>query len=283
MSKFLQFIILGFGISTQACANGFFWQADRNDQTLYLLGSIHQANSNFYPLDTRIYDAIRRSDLVFLEVDDLGSASTAEYISEKAKLPPGILITDGLSENTIQRAVNFGNSAGIPFSLFKHTKPWYYSAFMTSMQLIKMGFLPQQGVDLHILQKATEMDIPISGFETSVEQIDMLDSLGFDEKQVIQTLDELESAAELFTEMTSYWKAGNLEALSSQVDGGFAAYPEARAILLDHRNIKWMQKLDAAFDQNKTIFVVVGAAHLSGKNGLINLLENSNFTLRDPL
>ena len=263
--------------------NQLFWAASKGSKTLFILGSIHVGNKNFYPLDPVIYQQLADSDALVVEVIDLESSETATYLKQIAQLPRGAKITDGLSQSDIDRATTLGNRLGIPFSSFLYKKPWYYSMVMTSMQSINMGYQPQWGIDLHLMKSAQQYGLLTIGLETSKQQLDMIDSIPLDASQFPLLLDELETADRMINQLIQAWSQGNLNSIALLMKKSFETSPDMEHILIQQRNILWQDRLNHLLKTYDNLFVVVGAGHLPGEQGLVNLLQKQGFNLETPL
>lgn len=263
--------------------NQLFWAASKGTKTLFILGSIHVGNKNFYPLDPVIYQQLADSDALVVEVIDLESTETATYLKQIAQLARGAKITDGLSQNDIDRATILGNKLGIPFSSFLYKKTWYYSMVMTSMQSINMGYQPQWGIDLHLMQRAQQYGLLTIGLETSKQQLDIIDSIPLDASQFPLLLDELESADRMINQLIQAWSQGDLNSIELLMKKSFETSPDMEHILIQQRNILWQDRLNHLLKTYDNLFVVVGAGHLPGEQGLVNLLQKQGFNLETPL
>ncbi|HRS02579.1 MAG TPA: TraB/GumN family protein, partial [Bacteroidota bacterium] len=75
------------------------------------------------------------------------------------------------------------------------------------------------------------------------------------------------------------WEKGDEKALMKyfiDVDENFPKMQELMMQLIDERNVKMTKKIEEYLTTNKTYFVVVGAGHTIGENGIVNLLKKTN-------
>ncbi|HET9240182.1 MAG TPA: TraB/GumN family protein [Oligoflexus sp.] len=130
-------------------------------------------------------------------------------------------------------------------------------------------------MDQYIVEKAREQKKNLKTFESLEEQFNYLDKV-FTLEQLREMLAESEENRQYYTQLAKSFKDGD----SETIDGMVAMMPDhLREALLDQRNDNWGRKMPAILSSGNT-FIAVGAAHLGGKNGLLNILEAQGFTLR---
>ena len=286
--KFLApWLLLPFGLSPAWAFDTqnkqILWQATKGDQTLYLLGSIHLTHPSFYPLDADIYKAYELSDVLVMEIGtEISSPETAALMDRRSKLPAGQDLLDMLSEATLNKARAAGDKYGVPIEMFRFRKPWFYVITLAANQYVKLGYQAHLGIDLHFQQRAIKDAKQVIGLETIDEQLDFFDQMMTTDTDefINQTLDEMAASESFIQDMAKAWKSGNADQLDKILDHSMQNYPEIEAVLLHQRNRNWMQKIPQLLAAHKTLFVVVGAAHLVGDQGLPQLLKQQGFTLQ---
>jgi uncharacterized protein YbaP (TraB family) len=72
--------------------------------------------------------------------------------------------------------------------------------------------------------------------------------------------------------MFDAWRKGDAELLARKTRESFSDFPFIAERLLDARNRNWVPKIENYLRSGQTYFVVVGAAHMGGPNGLLSLL-----------
>lgn len=130
-------------------------------------------------------------------------------------------------------------------------------------------------MDQYIVEQAREQKKNLKTFESLEEQFSYLDKV-FTLEQLREMLAESEENRQYYTQLAKSFKEGDSETIDSMV----AMMPEPlRVALLDQRNDNWGRKMPTILSPGKT-FMAVGAAHLGGKKGLLNILEAQGFTLK---
>jgi len=284
--KFITVLLISFFAYPGKAANEtnqLHWTASKGTKTLFILGSIHVANQSFYPLEPVIYKHLKSSNALIVEVNDLESTESANYANQISRLPKGDKITDTLSQQDINRATKLGERLGVPFSAFQHKKLWYYGMVMASIQSIKMGYQPQWGIDLHMIQQAKQNSLPIIALETSKAQIDMIDSIPVSPSEFNLIMDDIESAQSMIIQLINAWQIGDLNMIDELMKKSFETSPEMEDILITQRNLNWIHRLHNLLNNYEQLFLVVGAGHLPGDQGLLNLLKMQGFNVEPSL
>lgn len=268
--------------STAAAQPLFLWQATRGDAEVWLLGSVHVGSSEFYPLDDRIEAAFAAADTLACEIDltDPTVAAKAALLSmQKGSYPAGETLRDHLSAETWEAVSSRLAAAGLPEAAYAQFRPTLASVMLTMLELQAMGLNPDQGIDKHLLTRAHADSLPVVDLETVEGQVEALFShdTGVEELILTESLsltgEELQG---IFAEMVAAWRGGDVEAMSKLIaeqwldDPRLTAFHEA---ILGTRNRQMAQTIDHRAGAGETTwFVVVGAAHLVGEDGLPALL-----------
>jgi uncharacterized protein YbaP (TraB family) len=107
---------------------------------------------------------------------------------------------------------------------------------------------------------------------------------GFSDREqelfLIYTLRDLATLKEKIEELMTAWRTGDTKAMEALVTRTLNESPEIRPIfdkLFDRRNREMTAKVEQMLQGKKTAFIVVGAAHLVGKKGIIELLRGKGF------
>jgi uncharacterized protein YbaP (TraB family) len=89
-------------------------------------------------------------------------------------------------------------------------------------------------------------------------------------------MDQLKTMSE---ELQTAWRTGNMEAIDEMIVESMEEFPDIYNQLLRDRNLNWIPQLEAMITTPDIEFVLVGAAHMPGKHGVIPLLENKGYTI----
>lgn len=257
----------------------FLWEVDSKTAKVYLLGSVHVANEDLYPLAPVIENAYESSDTLVLEVY-LTKDVEAEVAVKSAKLgiyPDGDSVDKHLSPEAWARYSEFLQAEGKPILAFARMKPWLASLALMVDALGKSGFAPDQGIDRHFQERAEKDKKPIKSLETVDDQLDTLANVD-DATGELMLLEFLDDRGDIKTQMDEAfvaWKQGDAKAMESIMLQSMMT-PEYRPVfdkLFVERNHRMKAKLSEYLAGNGAYFVVVGSGHLVGEQGIVALLR----------
>jgi uncharacterized protein YbaP (TraB family) len=255
----------------------FLWKADLGKGTVYLLGSIHMLRREEMALKPIIYETFNKAKRLVFEIDllDESPEKTQKLIAQKGINLDGKLLQHEVSRETFQWATIWANELGIDIKRLMPLKPWLAGLMMTVLSLQKFGFDPSAGVDRQLAQRAKLANKPVSGLESLESQFAMLDGLParLQEMMLRQSLADMERVKTTVDEMVRAWRDGDISTAEKLFLGSIKEYPELEEKLLNERNRNWLPQIEKFLQQDEDTLVVVGAAHLVGKNGVVELLK----------
>jgi uncharacterized protein len=265
--------------------NTLLWKISGNglERPSYLFGTIHMLCADDAVLSDNMKKAISNCDEVYFEVD-LDNLFEMFGAINKMKMKGDTTLHDLLSEEDYTKVKDYFESKGsmLPFSMLETYKP------MLAASTLEQGSLPCDNTAMMeqvIMQEAKQYKKKIKGMETMAYQAGVLDSIPY-KLQAEQLVSYIESAnanknGEGDKQLKEMFKAyknqdlHKLEELMVETDAGIASFTD---ILLYHRNRNWVNKLKILLP-NKSLLVAVGAGHLPGEKGLINLLRKEGYTV----
>jgi uncharacterized protein len=259
------------------------WRVVSRDSTVYLLGSVHLLKSGSYPLSDAMERAFGDSSKLVLEVnlDSLDSPDAQQMILAKALLPEGKTLTEILSPATYQAVQQKVEALGLDIEALKRMKPWFLSLSLVAMKMQQLGYNAQHGVDRHFFERARKAKKDVLGLETADFQLNLLDSLPAkaQEESLLQTMKELDQFETEFEEIMSAWAAGQEKQLNDLLLASFKEYPDIYEKLILERNRNWLPKIESHLQGGNKTLVVVGAAHLVGHDGVVELLKQKGYSV----
>lgn len=260
--------------------NTLLWKISGNglQSPSYLYGTIHMICGSDAGLSENLKNAIAKSDAVYLEVDldnifEMLGAITALQMKGDTTLE------DLYSPGEYERVKKYfeDNNSMIPFDMLKQFKP-----MLASSLLDQKGMECDNAVAIEqlIMTEANKNKKSIKGLETIKYQAGILDSIPY-KMQAMQLLAYIDSSNagvqnSETSEMMEAYKAQDLkklETLMMTAEPGMNVYYD---ILLYNRNRNWVKKLKDLLPQ-KSLIIAVGAGHLPGENGVINLLKKEGY------
>ncbi|MFM2482190.1 TraB/GumN family protein [Celerinatantimonas sp. YJH-8] len=266
-----------------ALAQPSLWLAQKDQQQLYLFGSIHIGSPRLYPLPSSVLDAFKQSEQLWVEVDTRHlSSEDMQQIRRDVTLPEGETIDAHISVQTLKKLKKRSQQLGLSYSVLEHYQPWYISVLITQKVYQQQGYNSQLGVDQYFLKQATLKDKPIRQLETAPQQFQSLSSLKSDSNTMLkQVLIAGHTLTQSLSQTVDAWRSGDqvkLRQLLSEQESESDKQVEQKfkQNLLIKRNQNWLQIL-TSIKSHQPQFIVVGALHLSGPEGLLNLLKGSGY------
>lgn len=263
----------------------FLWQVRSDSNVVYVLGSVHILKESNYPLDAAIQKAYGQSQKLVFEIDltkiDPHEAQTVLLTKGFYKIPDSL--KDNVAHATYESALKIGQEYGFNEFTLNQFKPWSLAMTLMLMKFKQLGYDEEFGIDMHFLNRATNDQKEIIGLETFEYQIGVFEALSKEtqESMLLNTIEEINKADELMNDMVIAWTAGDSSKVDELMNGELKAeFPELHQALLVKRNKEWLPKLEEFLKEDKTYLVVVGAGHLVGKEGVIELLRAKGYKIK---
>jgi uncharacterized protein YbaP (TraB family) len=274
------FALLSWGQIGAARADGplhSLWELHGKHNTVYLLGSIHVLRPSDYPLAPAVQDAYRNSKSLLMEInlDEINSEQAQSEMLASALLPEGKSLPQIMGANRYARAESLAHDVGFELSGFDQFAPWFAAEAISQLQLAQLGFEAQSGVEMYFLERARTDGKTIAGLETVHDQISLFVSLSMDQ-QAEYLLSSLEQAHDLpkqVDDMVHAWQRGDTGWFETELKSDLGRDPDLYQSLLAARNRKWISRIEALLNDDKNTLVIVGTAHLVGRDSVIALLK----------
>jgi uncharacterized protein YbaP (TraB family) len=164
--------------------------------------------------------------------------------------------------------------------VFRHMKPMMVSMMISIYQLSHMAGMDDinYSLDRELQNMARNMGKPVSGLETVQEQGEIMFNripLQIQADYLLQCIRSGQFNEASTKALTRLYKSGNVAALSDTIHQGMSGMFED--IFLKQRNEHWLDVMLGQFKNQKRLFVAVGAGHLGGRHGMINLLRKAGY------
>ena len=264
-----------------AAAKSFLWrvQSATGSTPVYLAGSIHMLSADVYPLNPAFERAFEGAGTLVEEID-LGQALTSvPAVLQKGLFSDGRTLDRVVSKSTFDLLSARLKESGLPAEMVGQMKPWMVAMLLMTTATQNAGLNPALGLDQHFFERATSAGKPVKGLESLESQVDRLDGLSpaVQEQMLRSTLTDLERERENLKQLIDAWRRGDAPSLERILLADFKDYPAAYQSLIVERNRDWVGQIDACLMQRAPCFVVVGAAHLVGPDGLVALLQRKGY------
>lgn len=260
-----------------------FWKVSSQAGTVYLLGSIHFGRADMYPLPSVISSAFEESDVLVVEVNilDIDPIQLAQTVSRSGMYSDGSTLKDHVQPSTWQTLSEVANRYGVPPEIFQPQRPWLAALTITTLELTRLGYSEQLGIDRHFLMQANTRK-PIVQLESLEQQLALFGNLSEEDqdRMLQQTLQDITEGDEYFQNMIDAWRQGSASTIDNLLNGSFESTPELEhlyELLITDRNIEMTTKIEDLLKGQKTYFVVLGAGHMVGDQGVVNFLTRRGY------
>ncbi|MCW3847886.1 TraB/GumN family protein [Sphingomonas sp. LB-2] len=261
-------------------ADPAIWVVRDRDTTIYLFGTFHALKPGLTWFDEAVKDAFDKSDEVMLEMVLPDAATVQDAVRRIAYHPGGPTITELLPQDKRAPYAAAMTGLGVPPAIFENFDPWLPAATLSSVSLPKYGFDPNLGAEHVITDAATAAGKPVGGFETVDQQLGFFHELPqpIQVKFLVQTIDELPKLGATLDSMLDKWSAGDAEGIGKLLNEDLDQTPEMASVLLFQRNERWAGWIAERMERPGTVFIAVGAGHLTGRNSVQDYLAKRHLT-----
>lgn len=264
-------------------SKGAFWKVSDEDSCVYLLGSIHIADSFMYPLSKEILKAYEEADYLAVEANVANEQEVALYMMEKAFYKDDSTLYKNVPKEVYNRFVEVIEPYGVRPEMYNKFKPWYAALLVQNLLYAENALSGEIGIDMVLLQKALNKK-EILEIEGAKFQVDLFDSFStelqveFLASSLASSNDDQKKSLDMLNDIINCWKTGDTEGLEKLLNSSESKTDtdeEFNEKLFISRNENMAQKVKSylADPDRKTYLVVVGAGHMVGETGIVAQLD----------
>ena len=272
------------GCAVESPAGPLLWQVEGDDNTVYLLGSVHLLRAEDYPLPLAFDQAYSDAERLVMELD-MDDLDATEI--QRTMLGAGVISGGGdlralLGEEVWANASAEAAAIDIDLETLNFAEPWLAALTIVDMQMIRMGYDPRHGIEFHYAGRAKQDAKTVTGLEEVGEQIAFFDELPLATQRrfLLKAIEDAQDLQPGMDRLISAWKRGDAAALEREMLAGFDEFPELYESLVVMRNRRWAQALEALLDDATDYLVIVGALHLIGDDSVVVLLRDAGHAVR---
>ena len=282
---FVLFLSGSFALAQEALSQAqksFLWKIQLKTNTVYVLGSLHFFKKDLYPLNEKIESAFGQSEILAVEanVNDMKKVDI-QKLMERAFYPTNDALEKHVSAEVYERVVKESGRLGMPLELINKQRPWFLAMTVAALESLKLGFDPNYGIDKYFLSRA-EGEKRILELESLDYQLDLLS--GFSDKDqelfLLYTLKDLKIMEQELGQLTQAWTSGDTKAVEFILTKSISEDKRLSFVLeklIYERNRKMASKIEDFLRTRETHFVVVGAGHLVGDQGIPEILKGKGY------
>jgi uncharacterized protein YbaP (TraB family) len=280
----LSLIITALLLSCFSSAQTSIWQVSNGKNTVYLGGTFHMLKPSDYPLPLEFEEVYKKVNWLVFETDisQLNSTEFEKKFINTMSLPSGQILADRLSPQAYSGLIHYAAKNNIDTGRLQRFKPQMVCLMISLQELNKLG-LTAQGVEQYLGDKAIIDGKKMTELETIDEQIHYVATMGQGNETalILQTLEDLKTLPDDLNIMSTAWRSGDVESLfNTGIKPMMENYPEVYRSLLVERNNNWLPKIEQLIQQPDEKFILVGALHLIGEDGLLQQLRNRGYTVQ---
>ncbi len=273
---FLPFICKASAKDTTEANKSLLWRVSSTEmkKPSYLFGTIHLICTEDYLWTTAMENSLTASDAVCFEMD-MDDPSLMMQVATGMIETNGKQLKDYFTEKEYQQLAQFlSDSLHMNISMFEQMKP---AALEMLFATRIVDCASSESYESNILTKAQKAKKEIEGLEDVKEQIALLDSLPVDSisNDINSMFNDHQKQVQEYKEMVELYKQQNLPALFEMIQRS-KELGDNMGAFLDIRNEKWIERMVDKMDQHG-VFFAVGAGHLWGETGLIQLLRKAGY------
>ena len=285
MQRYMKNLTLGLIIvimlAEAAQAQSSVWVIKGAKSNIYLAGSCHVLRSSDYPLPAEFETAYIQSPHIIFEAPP-GDLNTMEYLEKLMAIAvynDGTTIKEHLTQDVYSKVEKFCNLRNHPFKQYQSFRPWMLSMTLVMREMERLGVKEDSGVDHFFYHKAIKDGKGTGGLETADEQLvffKLIDgSMG--NEQVSETVDYLLHLDSKVQDILNTWRKGDEAGIEAFSLREIKNYPQLYSTLIVDRNRKWAKKIENLTHGNRSVMVIVGVAHLVGKDSVVDLLRKGGY------
>lgn len=258
------------------------WEVSGNGlkEPSYIFGTMHLLCAEDAYVSDPLTSVIQQADEIYFEIDldDLGELVNGATMGI---MQGDTTLSQLLSPEEFTRVQDFfeAHDLGTQFNFLQRMQP------MLIGSLVYQAILPCEqtdGMEMAIMQVAHESQKEIKGLETAAFQVSILEQIPYIKQaaDLVNSVDSIRAGTTQIEEMIELYKNQDLDALLAYTlknDGGDS--PEIQDKMIYQRNKNWAN-LFPQITKDKQLLIAVGAGHLGGEKGLLQLLKSMGYTLR---
>jgi uncharacterized protein YbaP (TraB family) len=272
----------GFSQSTESLGKGLLWEISGNGlkKKSYILGTIHIIPAKDYYFPKHYTKALKSTEKLVMEIDMMDLVGQMQvFTMSKMKNHQLKDFYDKETYEEITRVMR--DSFNLDIEDFKDMKPIF-----VQQQLATSEYLggDTKSYELELTKMGLNMDKTFGGLETAKEQMLILDSIPLQEQadMLLESIRNISKENKELQTLVRFYKEQNLDSLNALFEKEDHQLNDHENSLLGNRNRKWIPKIEEFLRSGPTFFAV-GAGHLGGEQGVINLLRKKGYTLKAVL
>ncbi len=273
-------------LSLSVYAGSPVWKVSKDNHHLYIGGTFHLLSNDDYPLPKAFDKAYKESSELIFETD-LSALQTPQYMQKLTQMmvfSDGSTLQSAIKPATLKALTAYLESRQLPPAQFATHTPTGIALTISLIEMQAIGMKPEAGVDQFFTSLAKNDKKALGQLETPDEHIAFLSGLaeGKEDEFIMKTLNDIGELPQMMGELKAAWRDGkNLKLEELGIKQLQQEFPKIYSSLLVKRNNAWIPKIEDMMKDANTEFVLVGALHLAGKEGLVSMLKAKGYKVEN--
>ena len=254
----------------------------------YVMGTHHLAPISILDSLESFNSAINSVDAVYGEIDqsEMNSPQTQQKMMMAAMAPTDSTLSKVFTKeqfDSIDNVIKKYSGGQATLNMLEPMKPMLVGQQLTILMNLQVipNFNPMQQLDTHVKAIGAQAGKEVNGFETVEFQINVLfgDPISEQAEDLLESIHKEDMMKSFSFDLYNAYITQDIEKVRQlMIDPDLGLEPEDEAKMLTNRNVNWVNQLKTILPQ-KSVFVCVGAGHLPGENGVLNLLRQAGYTI----
>lgn len=259
---------------------GLLWKIEGNGiQPSYIFGTMHILSQEDFSISKEVKTSFENSEQIVMELD-MDNPNMQTQMMQHVQMKEGSTLDQFLSEEEMKQL-----DAELKSIMGDRVNARMFNTWMPAMTASSFLFIKAiegkpASFEMTFTQMAKQQGKEVQGLETIEEQLNLFHNIAYQE-QASMLKDYLNNPEEVkseFNKMANLYLNANIDDLYQFVNDQTNATAMDPAVLIDQRNENWISKI-GQLAKNQSTFFAVGAGHLGGQKGVINLLKDAGYTV----
>jgi len=263
------------------------WKASGPKGKVYLFGSFHLLPPDVGWRTPAVARALEEAGTMVFETDVAGAndeKTMQPLVAKYGLLPAGQTLRSILPEKTNAEFERVAGDLGLPPDALAPMRPWLAGLVLGVQFILKQGYDPAKGVEQQVVAWAKQNGKALATLESIESQLRIFADLTREQEIDLfaVALREIRETPAALGEILAAYRKGDQAGLEKLLNAGFDGLPALRQRVLGDRHRQWLPHIEKMIADGGTRVIIVGAAHLVGRDGLIALLRAKGYQVEGP-
>ncbi|MFF2450739.1 TraB/GumN family protein [Neobacillus sp. NPDC058068] len=253
------------------------YKIEKNNQYMYLLGTIHIGKVEMYPFPIKISQALKESKFLVTETDAI-DLMNGDY-HDMCFFNKDESLSDYLSTDAQEYLEKRAKEYSLDYHSLQKYRLWYVMSLF--LDAGTDDFSSDYGVDQKIMELADTYHLTNKFLETPKYQIEAMQKVYSENeaekviKQIPSLKESQKQLAQLYTDYIQEKLVDIEEQLADEFD------KKQNKILVEDRNKIWVEKFASFIESGEIYFAAVGSGHLEGENGILTYFRENGYEVKN--